>query len=259
MDARRVRRATHHRQYVIPQALFRLPRSLQHHPRERIAHVDGDEGRMAPADRPFRFRNGPQRLPLDLPAGRANRHGLGDRVCGDEPAMQWRVTVEGPRCRFLVFGHLVLGEQEFGPAGRIEIDSKRKRFTFRPDLNDRWGQQYPEAVYRLVTSTPGRVEAIGGDELLYVDGKRRSGGYVAIRTKPTNEFVFAVVGSMTDTEAGRRAFVKIREAGRRSRDAQACRSLLAQPHPWRSGDGAPRTPRTRSPSTRSFPGLRMTG
>ena len=121
-------------------------------------------------------------------------------VCGDEPAMQWRVTVEGPRCRFLIFGHLVLGEQEYGPAGRIEIDSKRKRFTFRPDLNDRWGQQYPEAVYRLVTSTPGRVEAIGGDELLYADGKRRSGGYVAIRTRPTNEFVFAVVGSMTDAK-----------------------------------------------------------
>jgi 1,2-beta-oligoglucan phosphorylase len=119
-------------------------------------------------------------------------------VCGDEPAMQWRVTVDGPRCRFLVFGHLVLGEQEYGPAGRIEIDSKRKRFTFRPDLNDRWGQQYPEAVYRLVTSTPGRVEAIGGDELLYADGKRRSGGYAAIRTRPTNEFAFAVVGSMTD-------------------------------------------------------------
>jgi 1,2-beta-oligoglucan phosphorylase len=121
-------------------------------------------------------------------------------VSGDEPAMQWRVTVEGPRSRFLVFGHLVLGEQEFGPAGRIEIDLKRKRFAFRPDLNDRWGQQYPEAAYRLVTSTPGRVEAVGGDELLYADGKRRSGGYVAIRTKPTNEFVFSVVGSMTDAK-----------------------------------------------------------
>ncbi len=121
-------------------------------------------------------------------------------VSGDEPVMQWRVSVEGPRCRFLIFGHLVLGEQEFGAAGRIEIDPTRKRITFRPDLNDRWGQQYPEAVYRLVTSMPGRVEAIGGDELLYADGKRRSGGYVAIRTKPTNEFVFAVVGSMTDAK-----------------------------------------------------------
>ena len=119
-------------------------------------------------------------------------------VSGDEPAMQWRVTLEGPRRRFLVFGHLVLGEQEYGPAGRVEIDPGRKRFTFRPDLNDRWGQQYPEAAYCLVTSTPGRVEAVGGDELLYADGKRRSGGYVAIRTRPTNEFAFAVVGSMSN-------------------------------------------------------------
>ncbi len=121
-------------------------------------------------------------------------------VCGDEPAMQWRVIVEGPRRRFLVFGHLVLGEQEYGPPGRIEIDSRRKRVTFRPDLNDRWGGQYPESAYHLVTSTPGRVEAIGGDELLWADGKRRGGGYIAIRTKPTNEFVFAVVGSMTDAK-----------------------------------------------------------
>ena len=121
-------------------------------------------------------------------------------VCGDEPAMQWRITVEGPRCRFIVFGHLVLGEQEYGPAARIEMDARRKRFTFRPDLNDRWGQQYPEAVYRLVTSTPGRIEAIGGDELLYADGKRRSGEYAAMRTRPTNEFVFAVVGSMSDAK-----------------------------------------------------------
>ena len=121
-------------------------------------------------------------------------------VSGDEPAMQWRVTVEGERCRFLAFGHLVLGEQEFAHAGRTQIDARRKQFTFRPDPDDRWGRQYPDAVYHLVTSTPGRVEIIGGDELLYADGKRRSGAYAAIRTYPTDEFVFAVVGSMTDPE-----------------------------------------------------------
>ncbi len=49
-----------------------------------------------------------------------------------------------------------------------------------------------------MTSTPRQVEAVGADELLYGDGKRRSGAYAAIRTRPTSEFVFAVVGSMTD-------------------------------------------------------------
>ena len=121
-------------------------------------------------------------------------------VCGDEPAIQWRVAVEGPKCCLLVLGHLVLGEQEYGPQGRVEIDARRRRFTFRPDLEDRWGQQYPEAVYHLVTSTPGRVDAVGGDELLWADGKRRAGGYIAIRTRPTKEFAFAVVGSMTDAK-----------------------------------------------------------
>jgi 1,2-beta-oligoglucan phosphorylase len=119
-------------------------------------------------------------------------------VSGDEPAMQWRVSVEGEPRRFLVFAQLVLGEQEFAHAGRIEIDSRQKRFTFRPDPENLWGQKYPKAVYHLVTSTPRQVEAVGADELLYADGKRRSGAYAAIRTRPTSEFVFAVVGSMTD-------------------------------------------------------------
>ena len=82
----------------------------------------------------------------------------------------------------------------------LRSNSQRKRFTFRPDPDDRWGQQYPQAVYHLVTSTPDQVEAIGGDELLYSDGKRRSCAFAAIRTRPTNEFVFAVVGSTTDAE-----------------------------------------------------------
>ena len=73
-------------------------------------------------------------------------------VSGDEPAMQWRVNVDGPKCRFLVFGQLVLGEKEFADASRIEIDPQRKRFTFRPDLNGLWGQKYPQAAYHLVTS-----------------------------------------------------------------------------------------------------------
>ena len=53
-------------------------------------------------------------------------------VAGDEPAMQWRVAVEGPRCRFLIFGHLVLGEQEFAHASRVEINSKRKALHVPP-------------------------------------------------------------------------------------------------------------------------------
>jgi len=125
-------------------------------------------------------------------------------AAGEDPAMQWRVTVDGEPCRLLVFGHLVLGERELDHESLIELDAQSKRFSFRPDPNSLWGQRYPNAVYHLVTSTPDALEVIGGDELLYADGQPRQGAYFALRTRPTRELSFAVVGSMTDGEAADR-------------------------------------------------------
>jgi cellobiose phosphorylase len=120
------------------------------------------------------------------------------RVSSREAALQWRVAAEGGKCLFLVFGHLALGEYEYASRGRVEIDAQNKQFVFRPDPEDNWGKRYPRASYRLVTSTPREVEAIGDDELLYLDGERRGGGYAVIRSRPTRALAFAVVGSMTD-------------------------------------------------------------
>ncbi len=127
---------------------------------------------------------------------------------GEDPAMQWRVTVEGEPCRFLAFGHLVLGERELDSGGLIEIDAKPRCFSLRPGPDSLWGQRYPNAVYHLVTSTPEAFEAIGGDELLYDDGQPRHGAYLALRTRPVREVSFAVVGSMTDPEAAEQLAAK---------------------------------------------------
>ncbi len=117
---------------------------------------------------------------------------------GDDPAMQWAVSVEGKPCRFLVFGHLVLGEREYDTSGYAEFDDETKRIRFRPDPHWLWGERFPDASYWLVSSTPGAVEAVGGDELLYEDGVARNGAYIALRSHETQSLSFAVVGSMTD-------------------------------------------------------------
>ncbi len=116
----------------------------------------------------------------------------------EDSAFQWEIAVEGEPCRFLIFGQLVLGEHDFSHAGIVEVDGDAKRFTFRPDPDSLWAKTYPRAAYHLVTSTPGEVEGLGGDELLHVDGQPRGMPYIAMRTAPTREFRFAVVGSMTD-------------------------------------------------------------
>ena len=123
---------------------------------------------------------------------------------GEDPALQCTIEVEGAPCRFLVFGHLVLGEQDFAHSGIVEVDGKAKQVSFRPDPDWLWGQRYPDAAYHLVTSTPAAIDAIGGDELLYTDGVERGMPYVAFRTLPTNELRFAITGSMTDASEARR-------------------------------------------------------
>jgi 1,2-beta-oligoglucan phosphorylase len=120
---------------------------------------------------------------------------------GGDPAMHWRVTVDGKPCRFLIFGHLVGGERELECDALVEIDNQAKRISLRPGPESLWGQRYPGAVYRLVTCTPQVIEAIGGDELLYADGQPRHGAYLAFRTHALQEFSFTVTGSLTDPKA----------------------------------------------------------
>jgi len=119
-------------------------------------------------------------------------------VSGADPAMQWRIVIDGAPCRILVYGQLVIGEREFEHAGNVVVDQARASFTFRPDPESLFGRHYPDAAYHLVISTPDAIDAIGGDELLLADEEPRSGTHLAIRTQPTNELVFAVVGSLTD-------------------------------------------------------------
>ena len=46
---------------------------------------------------------------------------------GEDPALVIEVEVDGPPCRLLAFGHIVLGERELEQAGRIEIDDGKEK------------------------------------------------------------------------------------------------------------------------------------
>lgn len=127
---------------------------------------------------------------------------------GEDPAMEWSFGVEGPPCRFLVFGGLSIGEREFDHRGRVEFEPGGRSVAFRPDPESLWGKHYPEAVYRLVTSTPEAVEAVGGDELLATDGTPRGWPCVALRTGPTDNLRIAVTGSLTDPGEAQRLATK---------------------------------------------------
>ena len=118
-------------------------------------------------------------------------------VSGLEPAARWSVKVAGAPCRFLAVGQLVLGEREHEAAGRMEIDAHGARVTFRPDPQSIWGKAHPQAVLTLVTGTPGAIEAMGSDELLYPDGHVAPSGHIVVRTGCVQAFNLSISGSLT--------------------------------------------------------------
>jgi cellobiose phosphorylase len=140
-------------------------------------------------------------------------------VSPEDTGADWHITVSGAPCRFLVFGHAVLGEREFEHSAVVELDETAKRMSFHPDPNGVWGRHYPRAVHHLVTSTPDAVEYIGGGEVLF-DGKapRSAEAYAVMRTGFTNRFSFAVVGALDDPECAERLAAKY-EGGVRADEA----------------------------------------
>ena len=127
----------------------------------------------------------------------------------EDTAADWHITASGAPCRFIVFGHAVMGEREFEHSAPVELDEAAKRISFRPDPHGVWGRHYRQAVHHLVTSTPEAVDAIGGGALLF-DGPapRSADAYAVIRTGITNRFSFALVGALDDPEHAERLAAK---------------------------------------------------
>ena len=127
------------------------------------------------------------RLPLDLLLdGRAD-HDLGDRI-GDDPAMQWRIAVEGEACRFL---SSAIDSRRARVRSRRPRRSRRRRQEIFVPSRSRLALGSALPASRLSSREPARriaIEALGGDELLYADGGFRGGAYAAIRTTPTHNF-----------------------------------------------------------------------
>ncbi|WP_395665289.1 cellobiose phosphorylase [Methylocella sp.] len=146
-------------------------------------------------------------------------------AAGEDPAMIFRVEAEGAPLRFLVFGQLALGEREYEHAGRIEADAEARRFTLRPDPDFLWGAAYPQAACHIVSATPGEIEAIGGEELLHDDPHVFGGGHVALRTRATNGFSFAVTGSMRSAREAERLADKYARGASREQALEPARSF----------------------------------
>jgi cellobiose phosphorylase len=163
----------------------------------RILADWGDGWRLLTVPSVFEMGLNDCRWVYHYPDGVITVHAL---TSAEDTAMAWTIETSGKPCRFLVFGHLVMGEHEYRHPASVEIDEKAKRLSIRPGKDWIWGGKYGQAVHHLVTATPDAVEAMGSGALLFEGdaAPRSADAWLAIRTKPTQRFAFALVGALDD-------------------------------------------------------------
>jgi cellobiose phosphorylase len=121
----------------------------------------------------------------------------------EDSAICTDIKIKGAPLSLMIAGEVVVGANEYEARPVMQVDEMNKMLRFRPDPHELIGQRQPETTFALVTAEAEKVEAIGGDELLFADGKTRELPYAVLVTAPTDSFSFVLTGSVeSQADAG---------------------------------------------------------
>jgi cellobiose phosphorylase len=161
----------------------------------------------------------------------------------DRHEMQLAIDVrEGSPRRFLISCHLAVNGDDGstpGPA-RIERDADGVTVKLLPDTD--LGRRFPDGGFRFEPAPGTRLEAIGGDEMLFEDGSSREQPFLVFVSEPTRSLGLRITGRLVAETPRSAPGDGARTAGsldlHRGDDAPAQRAVapLAEVLPWYEHD-----------------------
>ncbi|WP_428388282.1 GH36-type glycosyl hydrolase domain-containing protein [Mucisphaera sp.] len=121
------------------------------------------------------------------------------------PHLDLSVHVDGEPIRLMLMGRVLIGDAEPRSSGAIAFDPANGTVTLRPAEDSAWINHQPNAQLTMTAEGPESLEAIGGDELLFADGRSRGYPWMVMRSQAVNTFglrVATAAGSDIEPEAG---------------------------------------------------------
>jgi len=114
--------------------------------------------------------------------------------------LELRVTAGAPR-EFLVTHQLALGANEFDQTGEVRLRGEAGWLSCGFDPESVTAKGFPGLCFAIAVAEPGDVAAMGGDELLYLDGLRRGGPYAVVQTRAVTRCTVILLGSLAGSAA----------------------------------------------------------
>jgi CRISPR-associated protein Csx3 len=111
-----------------------------------------------------------------------------------------QVTAGTPR-EFLITHQLALGANEFDQGGELRRHAEAGWLSCGFDPGGVTAKGLPGLCFAIAAAEPADVAAVGGDELLYVDGVRRGGPYAVVQTRAVTRCTVILLGSLAGPTA----------------------------------------------------------
>lgn len=114
--------------------------------------------------------------------------------------LELRVVRGEPR-EFLITHQLALGANEFDHGGTLELHHGAGWVGCTPGAESFTAKHLPDTCFAIAADDPASVAAMGGDELIYRDGARHGGPYLAVQTRAVGRCGIIQTGSTTGPAA----------------------------------------------------------
>ena len=131
-------------------------------------------------------------------------------------------VLAGPACRFLVSHHVAVNGDDGADAVPVRFarDAQGIAVNLLPDSD--LGRRFPEGSFRLDPASGTALERVGGDELLFEDGRSRSQPFLVLVSAPAASIALRIRGGLVEGgppaspagAAGERAAADAAAAGR---------------------------------------------
>lgn len=105
-------------------------------------------------------------------------------------------VLSGPATRFLVSHHVAMNGDDGSTPGKALWTHEGRSIVVRAIAASDVGRRFPEGSFLLVPDAQTQLEQVGGDELLFADGRSREEPFICLITKPSRRIMLEIQGHL---------------------------------------------------------------
>jgi cellobiose phosphorylase len=105
-------------------------------------------------------------------------------------------VLAGAPCRFLIAHHVAINGDDGADAIPVHFTQDGAGVVIHPPAESDVGRRFPQGFYRIDMGEGATVERVGGDELLFVDGRSRRQPFLTVLTAKTASAQLRITGHL---------------------------------------------------------------